>query len=90
MRRSRLEVYFNILETIEKGFDRPTQIMYQTNLSWVPLQDMFESLIESGFIKEERKGNKRTYTVTDKGRSALSYHLKATDGLSKAEETFNI
>lgn len=90
IRRSRLEIYFDILKVIESGFVKPTQIMYQTNLSWVSLQDMLETLITNGFIKEERKGisARTTYKVTDEGRSALSYHLKALDGFNKAEETF--
>ena len=50
---------------------------------------MFETLINSGFITEERKGNTRMYKVTDKGRNALSYHLKASEELSKAEEILN-
>ena len=89
LRRSRLEIYFDILKVLEKGFVKPTAIMYQTNLSWHALQDTFETLVKSGFIKEERMSNRKTYKMTDKGRRALSYYLKASDGLSKAEEISN-
>ena len=86
VRRSRLERYFDILKVIENGFVKPTPIMYKTNLAWVPLQEMLETLIKNGFIQEEKKGTARIYNITDKGRSALAYHLKALGGFTKDEE----
>ena len=86
VRRSRLEIYFEILKVVEEGVVKPTPIMYHTGLSWVPFQDIFNTLLESGFLQEEQKGNTKTYKVTDKGRKALSYHLKASDELSKPDE----
>ena len=88
-RRSRLEIYFDILEVIERGIDKPTQIMYKTNLSWATLQEIFETLIKSGFIKEEMKRNSRRYEVTDKGRNALAYYLKSLDGLIQIKQIFS-
>lgn len=76
------------MEVIDKGSVKPTHIMYQTNLSWTLLQAILGNLIKSGFIKEDRSGKTRRFQVTDKGRSALSYHLKAAEGLIKAEEIF--
>jgi predicted transcriptional regulator len=89
VRRSRLEIYFDILEVISRGTDKPTQIMYRTNLSWTVLQDMFETLASGGFIREEDKINSKRYYVTEKGKSALSYHLRSLDGLVKADEIFS-
>ena len=88
-RRSRLEIYFDILEVIERGVNKPTQIMYKTNLSWATLQDIFETLINGGFIAEELKKNTKRYQVTDKGRNALSYYLKSLDGLVKTKQIFS-
>ncbi|MDQ1279177.1 MAG: 45 protein [Thermoproteota archaeon] len=89
VRRSRLEIYFDILDVINRGIDKPTQIMYKTNLSWTVLQDMFETLANGGFIKEETKLNSKRYYVTDKGKSALSYHLRSLDGLIDVKEVFS-
>jgi len=88
-RRSRLEIYFDILEVVERGVTKPTQIMYKTNLSWATLQEIFETLIKGGFIREEIKKNSKRYQVTDKGRNALSYYLKSLDGLVKAKQIFS-
>ena len=88
VRRSRLEIYFDILEVIYKGTTKPTQIMYRTNLSWIVLQEMFETLITGGFIKEEIEKNSQRYYVTEKGENALSYHRKSLEGLVKVEPIF--
>ena len=85
-RRSRLEIYFDILRALERGITKPTRIMYKTNLSWTTLQEMFEALIEGGFIKEEVRGNLKRYEVTDKGRNALSYYSKSLDGLIEVKQ----
>ncbi len=86
-RRSRLEMYFDILRVMDKGVEEPTRIMFKTNLSWVVLQDMFDTLISGQFVTEEIKGGsgKRVYRVTEKGRNALSYYQKSLDGLLMAK-----
>jgi predicted transcriptional regulator len=90
LRRSRLEIYFDILNTIEKGTVKPTRIMYKTNLSWETLQDMFDTLIKGGFIKEETKKNSKVYQVTEKGRNALVYYGKSLDGLVQAKQIISM
>jgi len=89
VRRSRLEIYFDILEVIDRGTSKPTQIMYRANLSWTILQDMFETLTNGGFVIEETNKNSKRYHLTEKGRNALSYHLRSLDGLVKAREVFS-
>jgi len=81
VRRSRLEIYFNILEVISRGVTKPTQIMYKTNLSWITLQEMFETLISGSFVRAEIEKGALRYYITDKGQNALAYHLKSLDGL---------
>lgn len=83
VRRSRLEIYFDILDVINRGISKPTQIMYRTNLSWVVLQEMFETLSSNGFIKEVEEKNSQRYYVTEKGKNALSYHMKSLEGFAK-------
>ncbi|MFH0748623.1 MAG: DUF4364 family protein [Candidatus Bathyarchaeota archaeon] len=86
VRRSRLEIYFDILEVIGRGINKPTRIMYRTNLSWVTLKEMFETLINGGFIREEMEKNSQRYYITEKGKNALAYHLKSLDGLIKVQK----
>ena len=82
MRRSKLELYVNILEEIRSGNIKPTKIMYASNLSWKPLKQMLTSLIDKELIEEceAKMGDDRTnkvYGITDKGRNVLEYFGKA-------------
>jgi predicted transcriptional regulator len=81
VRRSRLDIFFDVLAVIEQGVYKPTRIMYKTNLSWTSLHEVFGTLVNGGFIREEKHNNKKKYSITDKGRRALLYHRKSIDGL---------
>lgn len=85
-RRSRLEIYFDMLKVIGRGIDKPTKIMYKTNLSWETTQETFDILLDSGFIQEKVTENSKRYQVTEKGKNALSYYLKSVDGLVEVKQ----
>jgi predicted transcriptional regulator len=72
-KRSRLEIYLAILRTINRGENKPTRIMYRTNLSWVPLQQIFESLLSQDFIREIESRERKQYEITEKGKEVLKY-----------------
>jgi len=78
-KRSRLEIYVDVLKTVKSGVNRPTNIMYKCNLSWLPLREILESLISQGLIEAIDKGNRRVYEITEKGREVLSYFKKTED-----------
>ena len=88
VRRSRLEIYFDILKVIDRGTHKPTRIMYKTNLSWTSLNEIFKTLIKGGFIREELRKKSKRYHITDKGKNALYYYLKSLDGLVKVTPRF--
>ena len=87
-RRSRLDIYFDVLEAIGNGIDVPTRITYETNLSWAVGCSVFDALIKSDFIREEKEMNSLRYYLTEKGRNALSYYLMALEGLIQSEVIF--
>ena len=78
-KRSRLEIYVDVLKTVKSGVNRPTNIMYKCNLSWLPLREILESLISQGLLEAIDKGNRRVYEITEKGREVLSYFKKTED-----------
>ena len=84
-KRSRLEIYLDVLEVIKHQVDKPTRIMYSANLSWKPLQEILSTLINNGLIFEEKTKNSKRYTVTEKGIRALTY-FKKTKELVLAEQ----
>ena len=85
VRRSRLEIYFDVLKVIDKGTDKPTRIMYETNLSWTSLCSVFDTLINSDFIREEKRKSSKRYHITEKGRNALSHHTKSVEGFIQSK-----
>ena len=82
VKRSRLEIYFDVLRVVMKGVSKPTRIMYSANLSWNSLQGILQSLLDQGFIRERRLKNSRRYEVTEKGENVLSFYRKAVAGLT--------
>ena len=78
-KRSRLEICIDILRVLKKGERKPTRIMYKTNLSWKPLQEILESMISQGLIIKKENKNKRLYEITEKGLNVLRYFDKVRE-----------
>ena len=76
-KRSRVEIYIDVLNAIRQGVHKPTRIMYKTNLSWKPLMKILDSMMEQGLIRAEEEGNRTTYWITEKGRNVLNYFKEA-------------
>jgi predicted transcriptional regulator len=80
VKRSRLEMYFDVLKAIDEGIHKPATILHRTHLSWTPLCKVFDTLVNRGFVREEKKARSKRYYITEKGKPALSYHRKALEG----------
>jgi predicted transcriptional regulator len=78
---SRLEVYFDLLQAVEKGIDKPTNIMCKAHLSWKNVKEILSLLASNGFIREEQVENSKNYHITEKGHKALTYHRTSLQGL---------
>lgn len=81
-RRSRFEIYIDVLSEIKNGSNKPTQVMYGANLSWRPLQEILKSLVNQGLISEigEDIRDRRTkvqFQLTPKGENVIRYYTKA-------------
>jgi predicted transcriptional regulator len=80
-RRSKLEIYVEVLSIIKGGTTKPTRIMYEANLSWDHLQRIINPALNQGLIEEidtttRRKRDRRTtrcYELTQKGENVLRY-----------------
>jgi len=81
-RRSELEIKMDVLRVVSTGIDRPTQIMYKANLSWIALQSNVRSLVKSGFLTEEDLGSRKRYELTQRGFEILSTYQKVVDAMS--------
>ena len=81
-RRSRFEIYVDILTEVMNGSNKPTKIMYGANLSYKPLKKILQSMLDQSLIDEmdgtpKDKRTKVTYQVTQKGMNVVRYYSKA-------------
>ena len=79
----------DILAAVRGGEDKPTRIMYASNLSWKPSQRMLSYMVEQGLVEmmmtaTSGKSRKR-YFVTEKGVNVLNYFEKANEILPQDE-----
>jgi len=74
-KRSRLDVVLEILQIIDNGEGTPTRIMYKSNLSWVPLNNLLKILTEQGLIEKERNKyyHSWNYRIMEKGKKVMKY-----------------
>ena len=87
-RRSKLEIYLEVLQIIKGGTSKPTHIMYNANISWQPLIRVLESMMNQDLVTEidvsdtGRKRDKRTtklYEITMKGEQVVRYFKGAKE-----------
>ena len=81
-RRSRLEIYIDVLRSIKNGKHLLTPIMYNANLSYAPLREILDFLIEKELIKTKKKKRSTFYQITPKGLEVLTYFTKGEQILS--------
>jgi len=72
-KRSKLEVYLEVLRIANGGESKPTRIMYKANLSWVPLQEILEFLLSQDLLREGTSSKRKEYFITEKGKRVLAY-----------------
>ena len=80
-RRSELEIKMDVLQVVSQGIDRPTQIMYKANLSWMALQEHLRTLVAGSFLKEENLGTRRRYELTQSGYEILRTFQKVLESM---------
>ena len=94
-RRSKLELYLDVLKVIKEGTTKPTRIMYGANLSWKLLQGVLSSMVDQDLLEEidmSESRDKRTstvYRVTSKGDSVIRYFEQARRLIDVDEPDFN-
>lgn len=93
-RRSKLELYLDVLSVIKSGTIKPTRIMYGANLSWKLLQGILNSLVTQDLIEEtdlsasRDKRTNRVYNVTKKGDIVIRYFDQAKKLIEVDEPEF--
>ncbi|MBS7614550.1 hypothetical protein KEJ18_02295 [Candidatus Bathyarchaeota archaeon] len=70
-KRSKIEIYVEILRVLKSGVNKPTNIMYKCNLAWAPFKKILETLVNIGLIKTVERGTRKTFAITEKGQEFL-------------------
>ena len=90
-RRSKLEIYLDILDAINTGESKSTRIMFQTNLSWNLVKKALKDLTQQGLLEKRTLSpevwrtdsrTKVTYHITSRGLEVIKY-FKRTEILLK-------
>jgi predicted transcriptional regulator len=85
-----MQIYFDILNVMASGEEKPTRIMYGANLSWRALQSLFPHLIAQGFIDAAKDVKGKRYRITEKGQRALHYYRRAVKDLTTTAVTLSV
>jgi predicted transcriptional regulator len=88
MRRSKLEMYVDILKVLaQKGPTKLTHIMYKANVNSSILKEYLDFLIKQGLIEERAVGKNRVvYANTDRGSTVIKYFRELNKALSVIDE----
>jgi len=78
-KRSRIRLCLDVLKVIGKGVEKPTNIMYKSNLSWITLMEILKLLESEGLIRCEKTGKRKRYKITKKGLDTLNYYRKVEE-----------
>ncbi len=96
MRRSKLEMYIDILKVLaHNGPLKLTHIMYKANVNCSVLKQHLNFLIQQNLLEEQtlhkRRNTKRiVYAITERGRTVLKYFRELNSALHMTEETSKI
>jgi len=96
MRRSKLEMYLDILKVL--AHHRPlklTHIMYKANVNCSVLKQYLDFLIQQNLVEEQtlhkkRNKTKTVYAITERGRTVLKYFRELDSALQITAEANKI
>lgn len=91
MRRSKLEMYIDILQVLShRGPLKLTHVMYKANVNCKVLKEYVDFLIKQNLIEERQVGKSRTvFAITQRGITVLKYFRELRQVLPIAEDTKN-
>jgi predicted transcriptional regulator len=89
MRRSKLEMYVDILKVlVHWGPLKLTHVMYKANVNCSVLRECIDFLIKQGLIEEKTlRRERKVYVIMQRGVTVLKYFRELKGVLPIAEET---
>ena len=92
MRRSKLEVYLDVLGVLERsGQLKSTRMMYETNVNCRVLKKYLGFLTKQGLVEERTVGKRRSvYAITQRGITVLNHFRELKQVLPIVDEEDNL
>jgi len=93
MRRSKMEMYIDILKVLaQNGPLKLTHVMYKANVNCSVLKQNLDFLIQQNLIEEQithkkRNKTKVSYVITDKGKTVIRYFNEVNVALQITESS---
>ncbi|MCW3978406.1 MAG: hypothetical protein NWF12_01535 [Candidatus Bathyarchaeota archaeon] len=81
-RRSRLELYLDVLRLINDGVGIPAEVMERVGLPSGQMHHIINSVVSQGLVREAGQGSDRSgrcYEITEKGVNVLRYFSQVED-----------
>ena len=73
LRRSRLEIYYQILKSVSKEKLTISHVLYKSGTSYYQVRRHLDFLIKHNLVKKFEEGGTSRYGITDKGKEFLDY-----------------
>ena len=90
MKRSRLEIYVDILKVLaHTGPSKITHLMYKTNLNCTILRKQLDFLIKEGLVENQTIKKSAVFSATQRGLTVLKYFRETTQDLPIMEKSTN-
>ena len=88
MRRSKLEMYVDILSVLaQRGPLKLTHIMYKANVNCSALSEYLDFLLKQGLVEERNvKKNRIVYAITQRGMTVIKSFRELKQALPIDEE----
>jgi len=92
MRRSKMEMYIDILKVLaQNGPLKLTHVMYKANVNCSVLKQNLDFLIKQNLIEEQitvkkRNKTKVSYAITERGRTVIKYFNEVNIALHITEK----
>lgn len=92
MRRSKLEMYLDILGVLSRSGElKLTHIMYETNVNCCILKEYLGFLMKQNLVEERAAGKQRViYSITQRGITVLRYYGELKQVLPIVDEELNL
>jgi predicted transcriptional regulator len=82
--RTALDMYRDILRTVDGGEIVMNKILNRTAIQWMPGKQLIEDLVQKGYLERRRTTAKRhAYFITDEGQKALETYEGIAEYLGK-------